>query len=446
MFGSLSDNLSKIFSKLTGKGFLKEEDVDLALREIRMALLEADVSLAVAKEFTKKIKEQALGQEIIKSVSPGQMVVKIVNDCLVELLTHENNQLNFSTTPPAVMMMVGLQGAGKTTICAKIANKYKTSKKILLASLDVYRPAAKEQLAVLAKTANVSSLEIIANESPIETTKRALKEAKLQSYDLLILDTAGRLHIDDELMDELIKVKALAKPIETLLVADSLTGQDAVNVAKNFNEKVGITGIILTRIDGDSRGGAALSMSFVTNCPIKLLGTGEKLSELEEFHADRIASRILGMGDIVSLVEKASEVMDQKASEKMMEQIKKGQFDLNHLADQLKNMNKMGGIGSIIGMIPGLGGLKDKIADAKIDDKMIARQLAIISSMTKMERRNPKILNASRKIRIANGSGMKVSDVNRLLKQHMDMANMFKRFGGMDQKSMMRAGIKNLFN
>jgi signal recognition particle subunit SRP54 len=446
MFGSLSDNLSKIFSKLTGKGFLKEEDVDLALREIRMALLEADVSLAVAKEFTKKIKERALGQEIIKSVSPGQMVVKIVNDCLVELLTHENNQLNFSTTPPAVMMMVGLQGAGKTTICAKIANKYKTSKKILLASLDVYRPAAKEQLAVLAKTANVSSLEIIANESPLETTKRALKEAKLQSYDLLILDTAGRLHIDDELMDELIKVKALAKPIETLLVADSLTGQDAVNVAKNFNEKVGITGIILTRIDGDSRGGAALSMSFVTNCPIKLLGTGEKLSELEEFHADRIASRILGMGDIVSLVEKASEVMDQKASEKMMEQIKKGQFDLNHLADQLKNMNKMGGIGSIIGMIPGLGGLKDKIADAKIDDKMIARQLAIISSMTKMERRNPKILNASRKIRIANGSGMKVSDVNRLLKQHMDMANMFKRFGGMDQKSMMRAGIKNLFS
>jgi signal recognition particle subunit SRP54 len=446
MFGSLSDNLSKIFSKLTGKGFLKEEDVDLALREIRMALLEADVSLAVAKEFTKKIKEQALGQEIIKSVSPGQMVVKIVNDCLVELLTHENNQLNFSTTPPAVMMMVGLQGAGKTTICAKIANKYKVNKKILLASLDVYRPAAKEQLAVLAKTANVSSLEIIANESPLETTKRALKEAKLQSYDLLILDTAGRLHIDDELMDELIKVKALAKPIETLLVADSLTGQDAVNVAKNFNEKVGITGIILTRIDGDSRGGAALSMSFVTNCPIKLLGTGEKLSELEEFHADRIASRILGMGDIVSLVEKASEVMDQKASEKMMEQIKKGQFDLNHLADQLKNMNKMGGIGSIIGMIPGLGGLKDKIADAKIDDKMIARQLAIISSMTKMERRNPKILNASRKIRIANGSGMKVSDVNRLLKQHMDMANMFKRFGGMDQKSMMRAGIKNLFN
>ena len=446
MFDGLSDNLNKIFSKLTGKGVLKEEDIDLALREIRVALLEADVSLAVAKEFTKKIKDKALGQEIIKSISPGQMVVKIVNDCLVELLTHENSKLNLSTTPPAVIMMVGLQGAGKTTICAKIANKYKTSKKILLASLDVYRPAAKEQLAVLAKTANVSSLEIIENESPVETTKRALKEAKLQSYDLLILDTAGRLHIDDELMDELIKVKALAKPIETLLVADSLTGQDAVNVAKSFNEKVGITGIILTRIDGDSRGGAALSMSFITNCPIKLLGTGEKLSELEEFHPDRIASRILGMGDIVSLVEKASEVMDQKASEKMMEQIKKGQFDLNHLADQLRNMNKMGGIGSLIGMIPGLGGLKDKIADAKIDDKMIARQLAIISSMTKAERRNPKILNASRKIRIANGSGMKVSDINRLLKQHMEMANMFKRFGGMDQKAMMRSGIKNLFN
>ena len=446
MFDSLSDNLNKIFSKLTGKGFLKEEDIDLALREIRVALLEADVSLAVAKEFTKKIKDQALGKEIIKSVSPGQMVVKIVNDCLVELLTHEGSKLNFSATPPAIFMMVGLQGAGKTTICAKIANKYQSSKKILLASLDIYRPAAKEQLAVLAKNANVSSLEIIANESPIETTKRALKEAKLKSYDLVILDTAGRLHVDDELMDELIKVKALAKPVETLLVADSLTGQDAVNVAKSFNEKVGITGIILTRIDGDSRGGAALSMSFVTNCPIKLLGTGEKLSEMEEFHPDRIASRILGMGDIVSLVEKASEVMDQKASEKMMEQIKKGQFDLNHLADQLKNMNKMGGIGSIIVMIPGLGGLKDKIADAKIDDKVIARQLAIISSMTKMERRNPKILNAARKIRIANGSGVNVSDVNRLLKQHMEMANMFKRFGGMDQKSMMRSGIKNLFS
>lgn len=446
MFNNLTDNLNKIFNKLTGRGLLREEDIDLALREIRVALLEADVSLEVAKEFAKKVKEQALGREVVKSVSPGQMVIKIVNDCLVELLTHPNNQLNLATTPPAVIMMVGLQGSGKTTSCAKIAAKYKSNKKILLASLDTYRPAAQEQLAVLAKQASVDCVSIIAGEEPVTIAKRALKEAKMQSYDLVILDTAGRLHIDNALMEELQEIKKITKPIEILLVADSLTGQDAVNIAKGFNEQIGVTGIILTRIDGDARGGAALSMSFATGCPIKFLGSGEKLSELEEFHPDRIASRILGMGDVVSLVEKASEVMDQQASEKMMQQIKKGNFDLNHLADQLKNMNKMGGISSIVSMIPGLGGLKDKLAGAQIDNKVIARQLAIISSMTKAERRNPKILNASRKIRVAAGSGVKVSDINRLLNQHLQMSKMFKRFGGMDQKSMMRSGIKNLFS
>jgi signal recognition particle subunit SRP54 len=446
MFNNLSDSLNKIFNKLTGRGLLKEEDIDSALREIRVALLEADVALPVAKEFTLKIKEQALGREIIKSVSPGQMVVKIVHDCLVELLTNENNKLNLSTTPPAVIMMVGLQGSGKTTTCAKLANKYKSGKKILVASLDAYRPAAKEQLEVLAKQVGIDSLEIVQDENPIDTAKRALKSAKLQAYDLLILDTAGRLHIDDELMAELKEVKNLSNPVETLLVADSLTGQDAVNIAKSFDEQIGITGIILTRIDGDARGGAALSMSFVTKCPIKFLGSGEKLSDLEDFYPERIASRILGMGDIVSLVEKASEVMDQQASEKMINQIKKGHFDLNHLADQLRNMTKMGGISSIVNMIPGLGGLKEKLAGAQIDNKIIGRQLAIISSMTKQERRNPKILNAARKIRIANGAGVKVSDVNRLLNQFQEMSRMFKRFSNMDQKSLMRSGIKNIFS
>ncbi len=446
MFKNFSDSLNKIFNKLKGRGFLREEDIDLALREIRVALLEADVSLVVVKEFTKRVREQAAGREIVKSISPGQMVVKVVYDCLVELLSSENSQLNFTSTPLTTILMVGLQGSGKTTTCAKIAQKYKQSKRILLASLDVYRPAAREQLAILAKQAEVSSLVIIENEKPLVIAKRALQEATLHAYDLLILDTAGRLHTDEELMVELRKVKDLTNPIETLLVADSLTGQDAVNIAKTFNEQIGVTGIILTRVDGDTRGGAALSMSYITNCPIKFLGAGEKLDQLEEFYPERVASRILGMGDIVSLVEKASEVMDQQTSEKMMLDIKKGQFDLNHLADQLRNMNKIGGISSIIGMIPGLGAIKEKIASAKIDDKVIARQLAIISSMTKEERSNPKILNAARKIRIANGSGVKVSDINRLLNQFLDMSKMFKRFSNMDQKSLMRSGIKNLFS
>lgn len=444
MFESLGESLNKVFNKLTGRGLLKEEDIDLAMREVRVALLEADVALPVAKDFINKVKQEAIGREIIKSISPGQMVVKIVSDCLTQLLTHEQQALNLAITPPAVLMMVGLQGSGKTTTCAKIALKLKSAKKILVASLDIYRPAAQHQLEVLAGQVGVESLTIISGQKPAEITKRALEKARSQAYDLVILDTAGRLHIDDQLMEELVEVKKIAQPIETLLVADSLTGQDAVNIAQSFNDRVGITGIVLTRIDGDARGGAALSMTQITGCPIKFLGVGEKLAELEEFYPDRIASRILGMGDIVSLVEKAAEVMDQDRSEELMKEIQKGRFTMNHLADQLKNMNKMGGVGSLIGMIPGLSAFKNKIADANINDKMISKQLAIISSMTKQERLDPKLLNASRKIRIANGSGVNVSDVNKLMKQFLEMSKMMKRFSGMDKKSLMRGGLQNL--
>ncbi|MEQ1790054.1 MAG: signal recognition particle protein [Rickettsiales bacterium] len=446
MFQSLSSKLTGIFSNLRKRGVLSEADIDTAMREIRIALLEADVALPVVKNFITSLKEKALGVEIVASVSPAQMVIKLVNDHLAELLGSEHQALNFSATPPVVMLMVGLQGSGKTTSTGKLAlrlkNKY--NKKVLVASLDIYRPAAQQQLEQVAKQAQISSLPIVAGEKPLEITARALKSARLEGYDVLLLDTAGRLHIDDELMGELKSVKSLANPLETLLVADSLTGQDAVNIAKTFHEQIGVTGIILTRVDGDGRGGAALSMRAITGQPIKFIGIGEKLDEFEEFHPERIASRILDMGDIVSLVEKASENVSTAEMEKMASRMMEGQFDFNDLLEQLRKMNKMGGIGSMMKMLPGMGQLKDKIAEAKIDPKMLARQEAVILSMTKKERVHPKIINASRRVRIAKGCGLTVQDVNKLIKQQQQMQDMMKKLKKMGAKGMMRGGLGKL--
>lgn len=446
MFTNLSDNLGKILSKLKGKGVLSEDDVNSAMREVRIALLEADVALPVVKDFIARVKERAVGQEVIKSVSPGQMVVKIVQDNIEELLG-EAVEVNLNTTPPAVIMMVGLQGSGKTTSTAKLALRLKDrhNKKVLLASLDVYRPAAQEQLEVLGKQISVASLPIVAGEKPEAITKRAMEAGRLEGYDVVILDTAGRLHIDAELMDELKAVRALSKPVEIFLVADSLTGQDAVNIASEFNEKVGLTGIILTRVDGDGRGGAALSMRHVTGCPIKFMGVGEKITEFEAFHPNRIASRILGMGDIVSLVEKAVAEVDANEAARLEKKMKKGQFDLDDLASQMKMMRKMGGVGGIMGMMPGLGKLKKQVdAAGGIDDRMLIRLESIIYSMTKQERRFPKVINGSRKRRIAAGAGVDVPEVNRLLKQHKQMGGMMKKFGKMDKKTLMRSGLGNV--
>ncbi len=443
MFESLSDNLNKIFTNLRGKGLLSEDDVNSAMREVRVALLEADVALPVAKDFINKVKERAVGAEVVRSVSPGQMVVKIVQDNLEEMLGSDESEINLSATPPAIIMMVGLQGSGKTTSSGKLANflKLKRGKKVLLVSLDVYRPAAQEQLEVLGKQIAVDSLPIIAGEKPEAITKRAIDAGKMGGYDVIILDTAGRLHIAEELMGELQNVKKLANPVETLLVADSLTGQDAVNIASQFNEKIGLTGIILTRIDGDGRGGAALSMRHVTGCPIKFMGVGEKISEFEPFHPSRIASRILGMGDIVSLVERAAETVETEDVKNLEKKLKKGQFDLNDLAKQFKMMRKMGGIGGIASMIPGIGRMKKQIDESGVDDKFMIRQESIIYSMTKKERRFPDILNASRKRRIAAGAGVSVQELNRLLKQYKQMATMMKRVSKMDKKTLMRGGL-----
>lgn len=447
MFQSLSSKLTGIFSNLRKRGVLSEADIDTAMREIRIALLEADVALPVVKDFIASLKTKALGAEVIASVSPAQMVIKLVNDHLAELLGSEHQAINLAATPPVVMLMVGLQGSGKTTSTGKLAlrlkNKY--NKKVLVASLDIYRPAAQQQLEQVAKQAHIASLPIVAGEKPLEITTRALKAARLEGYDVLLLDTAGRLHIDDTLMDELKAVKNLANPLETLLVADSLTGQDAVNIAKTFHEQIGVTGIILTRVDGDGRGGAALSMRAITGQPIKFIGIGEKLDEFEEFHPARIASRILDMGDIVSLVEKAAESINVDEAEKMAAKMMQGQFDFNDLLDQLRKMNKMGGIGSMMKMLPGMGQLKEKMADAKIDPKIIARQEAIILSMTKKERIHPKLINASRRVRIAKGSGLTVQDVNKLLKQQQQMQDMMKKLKKMGAKGMMRGGLGQLF-
>jgi signal recognition particle subunit SRP54 len=447
MFDSLSDSLSKIFNKLTRSGRLSESDIDDAMREIRVALLGADVALSVVKEFTTKVKESIVGQEMVKSISPGQMVIKLVNDHLCEMLGTDRSDLNFNTTPPAVIMMVGLQGSGKTTTSAKLALRLrqKHNKKVLLASLDTARPAAQEQLETLAKQIAVSSLPIIAGEDPVTISKRAIKSGELGGYDVVILDTAGRLHIDEALMQELEQIKALTKPIEILLVADAMTGQDAVKIAKHFHDTLQITGSILTRIDGDSRGGAALSIKAVTGCPIKFMGVGEKMSDLEEFHPERIASRILDMGDIVSLVERAASMQDMQEAEKMAKKLQKGHFDLNDLAAQIKNIKKIGGVGNIISMLPGAGKLKGQLGDMEANEKKFLRQEAIISSMTKQERRNPDIINASRRKRIAAGSGTQVQDVNALLKQHQMMSKMIKKIGKMDKKTLMRSGFGGMF-
>ncbi len=447
MFESLSNNLSKIIDKITSRGMLTESDIDNAMREIRIALLEADVSLNVVREFIDKVKENSKGEKILKSISPGQMIVKLVHDELVNILGQKLEPINLSTKPPAVIMMVGLQGSGKTTSTAKLALwlKQKMHKNVMLASLDTMRPAAKEQLETLAKQVQIESLPIIANEKSIDIAKRALKAAKDSINDVLILDTAGRLHIDEELMQELKEIKELTSPIEIILVIDSLTGQDAINVAKGFNEALSITSSILTRIDGDGRGGAALSIVHATGCPIKYMGTGEKMNEFQEFHPDRIASRILGMGDVVSLVEKAAENINQEDAEKMAAKMKKGQFDLNDLLSQMRSLKKMGGITSMLGMIPGLGKLKQQINSANINEDTVKYQEAIILSMTEKERKNAKLINGSRRKRIANGSGTSVQDVNRLLKQYQEMSNMMKKFGTMDKKSLLRSGLGKLF-
>jgi len=447
MFESLSNRFNDVFDRLRRRGALTEADVDSAMREIRVALLEADVALPVVKTFVDGVRAKAVGQDVLRSVSPAQMVVKIVHDHLVESLgSDQSGALNLNAVPPVVVMMVGLQGSGKTTTSAKLARllKDRERRKILLASLDVNRPAAQEQLAVLAQQVGVPSLPIVALERPVAIAKRALDTGRREGYDVVILDTAGRLHIDEALMQEVAAVRDATQPTETLLVADSLTGQDAVNVGKTFAERVGITGIILTRIDGDARGGAALSMRAVTGKPIKFVGTGEKLDAIEAFHADRIAGRILGMGDVVGLVEKAAETIDREEAEKLAKKLQKGGFDLDDMASQLKQLRKMGGMGGVMGMLPGIGKIKKQLEEANIDEKIIKRQEAILSSMTLKERRNPKLIDGSRRRRIAAGSGTTVPEINRLLKQYQDMADMMKRMNKLGKKGLARHGMQAL--
>jgi len=429
MFESLSDRLGKIFDGLKGRGALSEGDVDTALREVRRALIEADVSLEVVRAFVEQVRDRAVGQEVTRSVTPGQQVVKIVHDELVSVLGEDAVPVSLNAPSPVPILMVGLQGAGKTTVSAKIAKRLKDrqGKKVLLASLDTRRPAAMEQLAILGRQVGVDSLPIVKNESATEIARRAIREARLGGFDVVILDTAGRTHIDEELMAETAEIKALANPHEVLLVADALTGQDAVNLARSFDQRVDVTGIVLTRVDGDGRGGAALSMRAATGKPIKLIGTGEKMDALEDFHPGRIADRILGMGDIVSLVEKAREHVTAEDAERMARKLKKGVFDLEDLKGQLIQMKKMGGMGGLMGLMPGAGQLKKAMAGANIDEKVFDRQIAIINSMTKKERANPDLLNASRRKRIAAGSGTEVSDINKLIKQHRQMADMMKK-------------------
>lgn len=436
MFDTLAEKLSGVFDRLARRGALTESDVDTAMREIRIALLEADVALPVVKDFVAKVREQAVGQAVVKSVTPSQMVVKIVNDALVETLGGENVALDLNAPAPVPVLMVGLQGSGKTTTSAKLALRLKKDKKrVLLASLDVYRPAAQEQLAQLGKQIDVAVLPVIVGEKPKAIAARAMAEAK-KGYDVVILDTAGRLHIDLDMMAEVAEVRALVNPHETLLVVDALAGQDAANIAREFNEKIGITGIVLTRIDGDSRGGAALSMRAVTGRPIKFLGAGEKVEALEPFHPDRLAGRILGMGDVVSLVETAAEKMDKDEAERVAKRMMDGRFDLNDLLSQLRQMQKMGDLKGLLGLIPGMGKFKAQIDAAKIDDKVFKRQEAIILSMTPRERRNPDIIKASRKKRIADGCGLTVQEVNKLLKQYDQMADMMKKVKKMGKRGL----------
>jgi len=439
MFDSLSDKLSGIFDGLKRRGALKESDVTAAMREVRVALLEADVALPVVKDFIKKVSAKAVGSEVLKSVTPGQQVIKIVNDELVAMLGSETSTINTVGVPPVAILMVGLQGSGKTTTTAKLAKRLteKDKQKVLMASLDVRRPAAQEQLKILGEQIDVKTLPIIAGQMPVDIARRAMEAAKLQGFDVVMLDTAGRLHIDQSLMGEVVAVRDATQPVETLLVADSLTGQDAVNVAKEFDAQVGITGVALTRMDGDGRGGAALSMRAVTGKPIKLAGFGEKMDALEDFHPERVAGRILGMGDVVSLVEKAAETIEQEDAEKMAQKMAKGEFDLDDLKTQLQQMSKLGGMKGVLNMLPGIGKMKNAMNQPGMDDKVFKRQEAIISSMTPKERKKPQVINASRKKRIAAGAGVGVPEVNKLLKMHMQMAKMMKKMSRMGKGGRM---------
>ena len=444
MFETLSDRLSGVFGSLTRQGALTDEDIATALREVRVALLEADVSLPVARDFVKTVADKARGQAVTKSVTPGQQVVKIVHDALVDMLRGEGEPGALKIdSPPAPILMVGLQGSGKTTTTAKLARRLKDrdGKRILMASLDTRRPAAMEQLAILGSQVGVDTLPIVPGQDAVAIAKRAKQQGTLGGYDVVMLDTAGRLHVDDELMAEVAAVRDATSPHETLLVVDGLTGQDAVNVAEQFDGRVGISGVVLTRMDGDGRGGAALSMRAVTGKPIRFVGLGERMDALEEFHPDRIAGRILGMGDIVALVEKAQETLEIEAAERMMKRFQKGQFNMNDLKGQLQQMQKMGGMQGVMGMLPGMAKMSKQMDEAGLDDRMLRRQIALINSMTKRERRNPELLQASRKRRVAAGAGLEVQELNRLLKMHRQMADVMKKMGGMGKKGLLRGGL-----
>jgi len=444
MFDTLSGKLSGVFDRLRSRGALNEADVSDALREVRLALLEADVALPVVRDFINTVRERSLGTEVLESVSPGQLVIKIVNDVLIEALGGAGAvPLNLNVTAPVPILMVGLQGSGKTTTSGKLALRLlrRDRKRVLLASLDTQRPAAQLQLQQLAQQAGVASLPIVAGQTPVEIARRAMDAGRREVFDIVILDTAGRLSIDQPLMDEVRAIREATNPAETLLVVDAMTGQDAVNTARAFNDAVGVTGIVMTRMDGDARGGAALSMRQITGAPIKLTGSGEKLDALEEFHPERVASRILGMGDIVGLVERAGETLDQDEAEKLARKMARGTFDLDDYAKQLKQISKMGSLSGILGMLPGIGKMKAQIEDANLDQGILKRQAAIISSMTMKERRTPDVIKASRKKRIAAGSGTSVQEVNRLLKQFDDMSTMMKRMTKLGQKGLMRQGM-----
>ena len=447
MFDTLSSKLSGVFDRLKTRGRLSEADVSDALREVRLALLEADVALPVVRTFIDGVREKALGAEVLDSISPGQLVIKIVNDQLVEALGGAGAvPVNLNATAPVPILMVGLQGSGKTTTSGKLALRWakRDKKRVLLASLDTQRPAAQLQLQLLAQQAGVDSLPIVPGQTPVQIAQRAMETGRREVYDIVVLDTAGRLSIDAALMSELQAIRFATHPAETLLVVDAMTGQDAVNTAKAFNDALGITGIVMTRMDGDARGGAALSMRQITGAPIKLVGVGEKLDALEEFHPERVAGRILGMGDIVGLVEKAGETLDEAEAEKLAKKMMRGTFDLDDYAQQLRQIGKMGSLSGIMGMLPGVGKLKAQLSDAQIDTKVLGRQAAIISSMTKRERKAPDVIKASRKKRIAAGSGTSVQDVNRLLKQFDDISTMMKRMNKLGQKGLMRQGMAAL--
>jgi signal recognition particle subunit SRP54 len=443
MFDNFSSKITQIFSQISGKKFISEDDLNATMRQVRIALLEADVALPVAKNFIEQVKAEALGKRVISSVEPGQMIIKILHDELVKLLGGEKSEINFNVKPPVIILMVGLQGAGKTTSSAKLAMrlKNKAHKRVLLASLDTYRPAAADQLKILSEKISVDCANFDSSKKPLELAKEARAKATEAGYDVLILDSAGRTSINEEMMNELVEINQIINPTETLLTVDAMIGQDAANVAKNFGEKLNLTGVILTRLDGDSRGGAALTMKAATNCPIKFIGVGEKIDEFDEFNPDRIASRIIGMGDVVSLVEKAQEIFDAKEMEKTAKKMQRGQFDFNDLLAQIRNMKKMGGLSSIVNLLPGASKIKEHLGKLSGFEQEIRRQEAIILSMTPKERADPEILNSSRKHRIAKGAGTNIQEVNRLMKKYKQTQKMMKKFGKLDPskiKEMMK--------